>query len=131
MSYQVLKDQAEELVNVWRGIVLSHARLRAYDENPHTGELDKGYAAAVGKRFAQWVIDTARADDNQQWLDQNKTDGAHTADHIRGRDLIAFAAAIVAPMKPYLSRGGQPSELVNRMYDATGVNQCSPFASAT
>jgi len=131
LSYEVLKDQAEDLVKVWRGIILSHPHLRAYDENPHTGELDKAYAAAVGRRFTQWVIDTARADYNQEWLDyqyeiglrhhrtkKNKTDGGHTTEHIRARDLIAFAAAIVVPMKPYLAKGGHSSEVVNRMYDA-------------
>jgi len=131
LSHEVLKDQAEDLVKVWRGIILSHPHLRAYDENPRTGELDKAYAAAVGRRFTQWVIDTATADYNQQWLDyqyeiglrhhrtkKNKTDGGHTTDHIRARDLIAFAAAIVVPMKPYLAKAGHSSEVVNRMYDA-------------
>jgi hypothetical protein len=37
---------------------------------------------------------------------------------IRARDLIAFSAAIVVPMKPFLARKGPPAEVVNRMYDA-------------
>jgi pimeloyl-ACP methyl ester carboxylesterase len=131
LSYEVLKDQAEDLVKVWRGIILSHAHLRAYDENPRTGEFEKAYAAAVGKRFTQWVIDTAKADYNQQWLDyqyeiglrhhrtkKNKTDGAHAAEHIRARDLIAFAAAIVSPMKPYLAKAGHSADVVDRMQEA-------------
>ena len=131
LSYDVLKDQAEDLVRVWRGIIMSHAHLRAYDEDPKTGEIDKAYAAAVGKRFAQWVIDTAKAEYDQKWLDyqyeiglrhhrtkKNKTDGGHTAAHIRGRDLIAFAAATVTPMKPHLAKTGHPPAVVDRMYDA-------------
>jgi hypothetical protein len=56
------------------------------------------------------VLDTARADYDQSWLDyqyeiglrhhrskKNQTDGAHTAPHIRGRDLLAFSGATVAP----------------------------------
>jgi pimeloyl-ACP methyl ester carboxylesterase len=131
LSYDVLKDQAEDLVQVWRGIIMSHPHLRAYDEDPKTGEIDKAYAAAVGKRFAQWVIDTAKAEYDQKWLDyqyeiglrhhrtkKNKTDGGHTIDHIRARDLIAFAAATVAPMKPHLAKKGHTASVVDRMYDA-------------
>jgi hypothetical protein len=35
-----------------------------------------------------------------------------------GRDLIAFSAAIVVPMNPYLAHKGHPIEMVNRIYDA-------------
>jgi pimeloyl-ACP methyl ester carboxylesterase len=49
---------------------------------------------------------------------KNKTDDGHTLNHIRGRDLIAFCAAIVVPMRPFLARKGHPPEIVNRMYDA-------------
>src|SRR5262245_54253222 len=72
---------------------------------------------AVGKRFGQWVIDTARARYDQAWLDyqyeiglrhhrtkKNKTDNGHTL-----RDLIAFTAAIVVPMKAFLGKKGHPS----------------------
>lgn len=131
LSYDVLKDQAEDLVKVWRGIVALHPHLKAYSANPDTGEPDEEYSARVGKRFAQWVLDTAKAEYDQTWLDyqyeiglrhhrskKNKTDQAHTAPHIRARDLLAFSAAIVAPMKPYLETGGHSPEVVNRMYDA-------------
>jgi hypothetical protein len=105
--------------------------LRAYDENPQTGEVDKAYAEAVGKRFGQWVLDTAKAEYDQTWLDyqyeiglrhhrtkKNRTDHGHTLGHIRARDLIAFSAAIVAPMKPFLEKKGHSQETVNHMYDA-------------
>jgi len=77
------------------------------------------------------VLDTARAQYNQEWLDyqyeiglrhhrskKNKTDNGHTLGHIRARDLIAFCASIVIPMKPYLAKKGHSPEIVNRMYDA-------------
>ena len=131
LSYDVLKDQADDLVKVWRGIIFLHPHLKAYDEDPQTGEVDKAYTARVAKRFAQWVLDTAKAEYDQTWLDyqyeiglrhhrtkKNKTDGGHTLGHIRARDLIAFAAATVAPMKPYLEKNGHSAEVVNRMYDA-------------
>ena len=131
LSYEVLKDQAEDLVTMWRGIIAQHVHLASYGLDRDTGEPDKEYAAAVGKRYAQWVLDTARAAYDQAWLDyqyeiglrhhrqkKNVTDHAHTATHIRGRDLIGFAAATVAPMRPYLEKGGHSADVVQRMQDA-------------
>ncbi|MBV8302436.1 MAG: protogloblin ApPgb [Candidatus Dormibacteraeota bacterium] len=131
LSYDVLKDQAEELVTMWRGIIALHPHLAEYSQDERTGEPDKEYGEKVGKRFEQWVLDTARAEYDQDWLNyqyeiglrhhrakKNKTDGAHTAAHIRGRDLIAFSAAIVSPMRPYLEKGGHSAEVVNRMQEA-------------
>jgi pimeloyl-ACP methyl ester carboxylesterase len=131
LSKDVLADQVDDLLKAWRGIIFLNPHLRAYDENPQTGEVDKAYAAAVAKRFGQWVLDTAKAEYGQAWLDyqyeiglrhhhtkKNQTDHGHTLGHIRARDLIAFSAAIVVPMKPYLAKKGHPAEVVNRMYDA-------------
>jgi hypothetical protein len=131
LSESVLADQIGDLLKTWRGIIFDHPHLRAYDENPETGKVDGEYAQAVGKRFGQWVLDTARAQYDQAWLDyqyeiglrhhrtkKNKTDNGHTLGHIRSRDLTAFSAAIVVPMKPFLAKKGHPAEIVNRMYDA-------------
>jgi pimeloyl-ACP methyl ester carboxylesterase len=131
LSYDVLKDQAEDLVAMWRGIIAQHKHLASYSWDRDTGEPDEKYGAAVSQRFAQWVLDTARAEHDQQWLDyqyeiglrhhrvkKNVTDHAHTASHIRGRDLIGFAAATVAPMRPYLEKGTHSAATVQRMQDA-------------
>jgi hypothetical protein len=131
LSEEILADQVQDLLKTWRGIIFDHPHLRAYDENPKTHEVDTEYAKAVAKRFGQWVLDTARAKYDAAWLDyqyeiglrhhrskKNKTDNAHTLDHIRGRDLIAFCASIVVPMRPFLASRGHPPEIVNKMYDA-------------
>jgi len=131
LSYGILKDQAEEIVQMWKGITIRHTHLARYRWDVDTGETDTTYSAAVGKRYVQWVLDTARAEYNQEWLDyqyeiglrhhrskKNVTDHAHTTTHIRGRDLIAFAAATVAPMRPYLEKGGHSAATVHRMQDA-------------
>ncbi len=131
LSYDILKDQAEELVTMWRGIIAQHTHLARYSWDRDTGEPDKDYGVAVGKRFAQWVLDTARAEYDQEWLDyqyeiglrhhrakKNVTDHVNTAAHIRGRDVIAFAAATVAPMRPYLEKGGHSADVVLRMQEA-------------
>jgi Protoglobin len=131
LSYDVLTDQAEDLVTMWRGIIAQHVHLASYGLDRETGEPDKEYAAAVGKRYAQWVLDTARAEYDQAWLDyqyeiglrhhrkkKNVTDHANAAAHIRGRDVLGFAAATVAPMRPYLEKGGHSSDVVQRMQEA-------------
>jgi hypothetical protein len=51
---------------------------------------------------------------------KNQTDKRHTLGHIRARDLIAFSAAIVVPMKPHLAKKGHSEEIVNRMYARGG-----------
>jgi hypothetical protein len=131
LSEDVLADQVDALLKAWRGIIFDHPHLRAYDEDPQTHQVDTDYAQAVAKRFGQWVHDTANAKYDQAWLDyqyeiglrhhrtkKNKTDGGHTLNHIRARDLFAFCAPIVVTMKPYLEKGGHSDEVVNRMYDA-------------
>lgn len=131
LSYDVLKDQAEDLVSMWRGIIAQHTHLARYGWDRDSGQPDKEYGDRVGKRFAQWVLDTARAEYDQQWLNyqyeiglrhhrakKNQTDHANTTPHIRGRDLIAFAAATVAPMRPYLQKRGHSPEVVQRMQEA-------------
>jgi hypothetical protein len=117
LSYDVLKDQAEDLVTMWRGIIAQHVHLASYGRDRETGEPDKEYAAAVRKRYAQWVLDTARAEYDQAWLDyqyeiglrhhrlkKNVTYHARAATHIRGRDLIGVAAVTVAALPPIWRR---------------------------
>ena len=131
MSENLLKDHVEDLLTAWRGIVFDHPHLSAYYENPESQKVDTEYAKAVRQRFGQWILDTARAKYDQAWLDyqyeiglrhhrtkKNKTDGGHTLDHIRARDIIAFVPSILIPMKPYLAEGGHPAEVVERMYEA-------------
>jgi len=131
LSEEVLEDQVPDLLKTWRGIVFDHPHLRAYYEDPKTHEADTDYAKTVGKRFGQWVIDTARAKYDKTWLDyqyeiglrhhrskKNKTDNGHTLGHIRARDVIAFCSSIVVPMRPFLAAKGHSPEIVNRMYDA-------------
>jgi hypothetical protein len=65
----VLEGQIDDLLKTWRGIIFDHPHLRAYDEDPNTGKVDTTYTNAVGKRFGQWVIDTAKAQYDQAWLD--------------------------------------------------------------
>ena len=40
LSADVLADQVDDLLKTWRGVIFDHPHLRAYDENPQTGEVD-------------------------------------------------------------------------------------------
>src|SRR6266700_5380664 len=98
LSEEVLEDQVTDLLKTWRGIIFDHPHLRAYDEDPKTHEVDADYAKTVGKRFGQWVIDTARAKYDKAWLDyqyeiglrhhrskKNKTERPHARPYPRAR----------------------------------------------
>jgi hypothetical protein len=133
-SHDVLADQVDELLKAWRGIIFDDPHLRAYDEDPKTGQVDTEYAKSVGKRFGQWVLDTAKAEFDQAWLDyqyeiglrhhrtkKNKTDGGHTAQHIRARDLIFYigdrCSHGAVPREERPSRGSGESH-VRRMVES-------------
>jgi pimeloyl-ACP methyl ester carboxylesterase len=131
LSEKLLEDHVEDLLDAWRGIVFDLPHLSAYYEDPNSHQVDTEYAKAVRKRFGQWILDTARANYDQAWLDyqyeigirhhrmkKNKTDGGHTLGHIRARDIIAFVPSIVIPIKPYLATSGYSREVVECMYHA-------------
>jgi hypothetical protein len=131
LIYDVLMDQAEDLVTMWRGIIAQHTHLASYSRDRYSGKPDKEYGVAVGKRLARWALDTARAEYDQRWLDyqyeiglrhhrakKNVTDHAHTATRIGGRDVIGFDAPTVGPMHPYLEKGGHSADTVLRIQEA-------------
>ena len=75
LSYDILKDQAEEIVRMWKELTVRHTHLARYRWDRVTGETDAAYSAAVGKRYVQWVLDTARAEYDQDWLDYHTGSG--------------------------------------------------------
>ena len=95
MSLPVLEPQVDDVLDVWYGFVGSTPHLVHYFSDARTGEPDADYLAAVRKRFGQWILDTARAQYDQRWLDwqheiglrhhstkKNRTDGGRLgADH--------------------------------------------------
>ena len=83
------------------------------------------------KRFAQWILDTARADYGQAWLDYqheiglrhhsvktNRTDGARAPALIHFRYLPALVYPVTATLKPFLAKGGHGADEVERMHQA-------------
>lgn len=131
LSRGVLESQVEDVLDVWYGFVASHPFLVQYFARRSDGEPDGDYLAAVRKRFAQWILDTAGADYGQAWLDyqyeigrrhhrtaKNRTDGVDATENIALRYVIAFIYPITATLRPFLAAQGHSDEDVDRMQDA-------------
>jgi hypothetical protein len=130
-AHDVVKDQIEPILDVWYGFVGSTPHLLAYFSDPATGAPDGDYLAAVRKRFGQWILDTCRAeydDDWRAWQDEigrrhhrigkNRTDGASAAAHIHMRHILALAVPISVTMKPFLAGKGHSAGEVDTMHAA-------------
>ena len=114
-SAELLAPRVEEILDVWYGFVGANPHLLAAFTGPD-GQPDAAYLAAVRRRFGRWILDTARAEYDQAWLDyqheiglrhtrakKNRTDGADAADHIPLRYVLALLVPITTTLKPFLA----------------------------
>lgn len=131
MSAEVLKDQVEDVLDVWYGFVASNPHLVHYFTRLSDGQPDGDYLAAVRKRFGQWILDTAAANYDQAWLDyqheigrrhhrsgKNQTDHVESVPHIHFRYMIPLIYPITATLKPFLAKKGHSAEDVEKMHQA-------------
>jgi hypothetical protein len=131
LSGEVLKDQIEAVLDVWYGFVAANPHLVASFRSRSSGQPLSGYLEAVRRRFGQWILDTARADYGQQWLDyqheiglrhhrskKNRTDRAESTDIVPFRDLFLLISPVTFRLKPFLARKGHSAEEVEKMYAA-------------
>jgi hypothetical protein len=129
-SGDLLAPQVEDILDVWYGFVGANPHLLAAFTGPD-GQPDQGYLAAVRRRFGRWILDTARADYDQAWLDyqheiglrhhrtgKNRTDGADAADHIPLRYVLALLVPITTTLKPFLAKAGAAPGEVEAMHAA-------------
>ena len=129
-SSDLLASRVEEILDVWYGFVGANPHLLAAFSGPD-GQPDQAYLAAVRRRFGRWILDTARADYDQAWLDyqheiglrhhrsgKNRTDGARAADHIPLRYVLALLVPITTTLKPFLAGGGATADEVEAMHQA-------------
>jgi Protoglobin len=129
-SGEVLAGRVEEILEVWYGFVGANPHLLAAFSDPD-GQPDQAYLAAVRRRFGRWILDTARAELDQTWLDyqheiglrhhrtgKNRTDGARAADHIPLRYILALLVPITTTLKPFLAEGGAAPDEVEAMHQA-------------
>ena len=131
MSHDVVKDQVEAILDVWYGFVGSQPHLLASFSSKADGKPLGDYLAKVRRRFGQWILDTARAEYDQAWLDyqheiglrhhrakKNVTDGAPSTDLVPFRDLFALIFPVTFTLRPFLAKKGHPAEEVEKMYGA-------------
>jgi hypothetical protein len=129
-SGDLLAPRVEEILDVWYGFVGANPHLLAAFTGPD-GQPDQAYLAAVRRRFGRWILDTARAEFDQAWLDyqheiglrhhrsgKNRTDGARAADHIPLRYVLALLVPITTTLKPFLAEGGAEADEVEAMHQA-------------
>lgn len=131
LSHDVVKDQVEAILDVWYGFVGSNPHLVASFSGKSDGKPLGDYLGAVRKRFGQWILDTARAEYDQKWLDyqheiglrhhrtkKNQTDSAASTDIVPFRDLFALIFPVTFTLKPFLAKKGHAAEEVEKMYVA-------------
>jgi hypothetical protein len=129
-SGDLLAGRVEDVLDVWYGFVGANPHLLAAFTGPD-GQPDQAYLAAVRRRFGRWILDTARAQFDQAWLDyqheiglrhhrrgKNRTDGARAADHIPLRYVLALLVPITTTLKPFLAEGGAAPDEVEAMHQA-------------
>jgi hypothetical protein len=130
MSREVLEPNVAELVGVWYGFVGSNPHLLESFSSA-SGEVDSAYLERVRARFERWVLDTAAADYDQDWLDyqfeigrrhhkvgKNKTDGAKAVDQVQFRYIQALTVPVTTTIRPFLERSGHSQDDVNKMHAA-------------
>ena len=130
-SKAILADQTDAILDVWYGFVASTPELVRYFSDARTGQPDAGYLDAVRKRFALWIVDTADANYDQQWLDwqyeiglrhsrlkKNRTDHAPSVAQVDFRYIPALTIPITTTLKPFLASRGAAAEDVEKMHAA-------------
>jgi hypothetical protein len=131
MSHDILKDQTNEILDVWYGFVGGTPQLLYFFGNKTTGKPEAEYLAKVRERFSMWILQTAEANYDQNWLNyqyeiglrhyttkKNKTDKATAVPIVNYRYIPALTIPVTTTLKPFLAKKGASAEDVERMYNA-------------
>ncbi len=130
MAGEVLKEQIDDVLDLWYGFVGSHPHLIYYFQGPEGQPLQE-YLARVRSRFGQWILDTCQRPYDQDWLNyqmeiglrhhrtkKNQTDNVLAPPHIPLRYMIAFIVPITLTIRDFLARKGHAPEDVEKMHQA-------------
>jgi Protoglobin len=131
MSHDILKDQTNDILDVWYGFVGGTPQLLYFFGNKTTGKPEGEYLAKVRERFAMWILQTAEANYDQNWLNyqyeiglrhyttkKNKTDKATAVPIVNYRYIPALTIPVTTTLKPFLAKKGASAEDVEKMYNA-------------
>lgn len=129
LAGEVLKDQIDDILDLWYGFVGSNEHLVYYFTTE--GTPNSKYLTEVRKRFGQWILDLCNRPFDQEWLDyqheialrhhstkKNKTDEVDSVPIIHYRYLTAFVYPITATIKGFLANKGHDQATVDKMHDA-------------
>lgn len=136
LSHDVLKDQVDAILDVWYDFIGSSPHLVATFTGKNDGKPIGDYLNAVRARFGQWILDTARAEYDQKWLDyqheiglrhhrtkKNRTDGVESTDVVPFRYLFPVVFPVTFTLRPFLAKKGHSAEEVEKMH-AAWVKSC-------
>lgn len=136
LSLGILEDQVDAILDVWYGFVGMTPHLLASFTGKTDGKPIGDYLEAVRKRFGQWILDTARAEYDQAWLDyqheiglrhhrtkKNRTDNAASTGIVPFRDLFLLIYPVTFTLRPFLAKKGHAADDVEKMY-AAWVKSC-------
>lgn len=129
MAGEVLKDQTNDILDLWYGYVGGNPHLLHYFTR--NGQPNADYLNAVRARFGQWILDLCQKPYNQDWLNyqheiakrhhstkKNKTDAVDTVPIIHYRYMTAFIYPITATIKVFLAKKGHSAGEVDAMHNA-------------
>jgi hypothetical protein len=135
-SLPIVEDQVEAILDVWYGFVGSQPHLLASFGSKADGKPLGDYLGGVRKRFGRWILDTARAEYDQRWLDyqheiglrhhrigKNRTDAAPSTAIVPFRNLFALIFPVTFTLRPFLASKGHSPEQVDEMH-AAWVKSC-------
>jgi Protoglobin len=131
MSHDILKDQTDAILDVWYGFVGATPQLLYFFGNKTSGKPEGEYLAKVRGRFGKWILQTAEANYDQDWLNyqyeiglrhyttkKNKTDKATAVPIVNYRYIPALTIPVTTTLKPFLAKKGASAEDVEKMYNA-------------
>jgi hypothetical protein len=129
MSWDVLRDQIDAVLDVWYGFFAAHPFLIQTFSRRTDGQPDQRYLANVRQRFARWIEDTARANYDQQWLNyqfeiglrhhrtaKNRTDQVDSVEIVPFRYIVPSIFPLTATLKPFLAHKGHAPDEVENMH---------------
>jgi len=129
MAGDVLKDQTNDVLDLWYGYVGGNEHLVHYFTK--NGQPNMDYLTAVRARFGQWILDLCQKTYDQNWLNyqheiakrhhstkKNKTDNVDTVPIIHYRYMTAFIYPITATIKSFLAKKGHSQADVDAMHNA-------------
>ncbi|MGB9697641.1 MAG: protoglobin domain-containing protein [Ignavibacteria bacterium] len=147
MTGELLKDQIDDILDLWYGYVGSNDHLLYYFTRD--GQPDSNYLSAVRARFGQWILDLTTRPYDQNWLDyqfeiakrhhstkKNQTDGVSSVPIVNFRYMVAFIYPITVTIRQFLEKKNSLPKDLDGMYNAwfkaitlTVILWCYPYVN--